>query len=140
MADVSTGTRVGASDWGSDFFGTLNEMPPDPVTGIGQILESMHTLPAFHDGRDWVLRNLGLSRGSSVMEAGCGTGASLPDILAVVGPAGRIVGIDPTFAFVDSARSRAARLGIRGYLQLNLQARRVRLFCERQSCAPFPFG
>jgi ubiquinone/menaquinone biosynthesis C-methylase UbiE len=111
MADVSTGTRVGASDWGSDFFGTLNEMPPDPVTGIGQILESMHTLPAFHDGRDWVLRNLGLSRGSSVIEAGCGTGASLPDILAVVGPAGRVVGIDPTFAFVESARSRAARLG-----------------------------
>lgn len=111
MADVSTGTRVGASDWGSDFFGTLNEMPPEPVTGIGQILEAMHTLPAFHDARDWVLRHLALSRGSSVVEAGCGTGASLPDILAVVGPDGRVVGVDPTFAFVDSARSRAARLG-----------------------------
>jgi ubiquinone/menaquinone biosynthesis C-methylase UbiE len=100
------------SDWGSDFFGTLNEMPPEPVNGIGHILEAMSTLPAFRDARRWVLRNLGISQGSSVIEAGCGNAAALPDILSVVGTEGRVVGIDPTIAFVESARTRASQLGV----------------------------
>jgi ubiquinone/menaquinone biosynthesis C-methylase UbiE len=106
--DVNQGS---AADWKSDFFGTLNDMPPEPVTGIGHILEAMATLPAYQGARQWLLQNLGLSRGSSVMEAGCGTGAALADILSVVGPEGRIAGLDPTKAFVESARARAKKLG-----------------------------
>lgn len=106
------GTQVNqAADWKSDFFGTLNDMPPEPVTGIGHILEAMGTLPAYQGARQWVLQNLGLSKGSSVMEAGCGTGAALADILSIVGPEGRIAGLDPTKAFVESARARAKKLG-----------------------------
>ena len=98
------------SDWKSDFFGTLNEMPPEPVLGISHVLDAMSTLPAFRDARRWVLRNLGLSEGSSVIEAGCGNAASLPDILATVGMKGREVGIDPTKAFIEAARTRAGQL------------------------------
>lgn len=106
------GTQVNqAADWKSDFFGTLNDMPSEPVTGIGHILEAMGTLPAYQGARQWVLQNLGLSKGSSVMEAGCGTGAALADILSIVGPEGRIAGLDPTKAFVESARARAKKLG-----------------------------
>jgi ubiquinone/menaquinone biosynthesis C-methylase UbiE len=101
----------GAADWGSDFFGTLNEMPAEPVTGISHILEAMATLPAYHNARQWLLQNLGISQGSSVIEAGCGTGAALSDILSVVGKKGRVTGNDPTKAFVESARARAERLG-----------------------------
>jgi len=100
-----------AADWGSDFFGTLNEMPAEPVTGISHILEAMATLPAYHDARRWLLQNLGISQGSSVIEAGCGTGAALSDVLSVVGKKGRITGNDPTEAFVESARARAEQLG-----------------------------
>jgi ubiquinone/menaquinone biosynthesis C-methylase UbiE len=101
----------GATDWGSDFFGTLNEMPAEPVTGISHILEAMATLPAYRDGRQWLLQNLGISPGSSVIEAGCGTGAALSDILSVIGHKGRVTGNDPTRAFVESARTRAEQLG-----------------------------
>ena len=111
MASSSTGTSGSASDWGSDFFGTLNEMPAEPVTGIGQILEAMSTLPAFRDARNWVIRNLGIPHGSSVIEAGCGNAAALSDILSTVGTKGRVVGIDPTKAFIESARKRAGQLG-----------------------------
>src|ERR1700722_8628896 len=104
-------TQRSAGDWGSDFFGTLNEMPAEPVTGIGHVLEAMATLPAYCDARQWLLQNLGISQGSSVIEAGCGTGAALSDILSVVGQKGRITGIDPTKAFVESARTRATQLG-----------------------------
>jgi ubiquinone/menaquinone biosynthesis C-methylase UbiE len=111
MASSSTGTSGSASDWGSDFFGTLNEMPAEPVTGIGHVLEAMSTLPAFRDARQWVLRNLGLRQGSAVIETGCGNAAALPDILSIVGTTGRVVGIDPTRAFIESARTRAGQLG-----------------------------
>jgi ubiquinone/menaquinone biosynthesis C-methylase UbiE len=102
-----------AADWGSDFFGTLNDMPPEPVAGIGHVLEAMATFPAYVDARQWLLRNLGISKGSSVIEAGCGTGAALPDIVSIVGNQARIAGNDPTKAFVASARARAEKLGAR---------------------------
>jgi ubiquinone/menaquinone biosynthesis C-methylase UbiE len=111
MATSSTGKTGSTSDWGSDFFGTLNEMPSEPVTEIGHILEAMSTLPAFHDARHWVLRNLGITQGSSLIEAGCGNAAALSDILSTVGTKGRVVGVDPTKAFIESARTRAKHLG-----------------------------
>lgn len=86
-------------------------MPSEPVTGIGHVLEAMSTLPAYRDARQWLLQNLGISHGSSVIEAGCGTGAALPDVLSIVGMNGRIAGNDPTNAFIESARARAKKLG-----------------------------
>jgi ubiquinone/menaquinone biosynthesis C-methylase UbiE len=111
MATSSTGATGNTSDWGSDFFGTLNEMPAEPVLGISHVLDAMSTLPAFRDARSWVLRHLGLSQGSSVIEAGCGNAAALAEILAAVGTKGRVVGIDPTKGFIESARERARQLG-----------------------------
>jgi tRNA A58 N-methylase Trm61 len=98
MATSSKGPTGSTSDWDSDFFGTLNEMPLEPVMGISHVLETMSTLPAFHDARHWVLENLGLSQGSSVIEAGCGTAADLSDVLSTVGTKGRVLGIDPVAA------------------------------------------
>ena len=111
MATFSTGTSGRASDWGSDFFGTLNEMPAEPVIEISHTLEAMSTLPAFRDARNWVLRNLGISQGSLIIEAGCGNAAALSDILSAVGTKGRVFGIDPTKAFLESACARAGQLG-----------------------------
>jgi ubiquinone/menaquinone biosynthesis C-methylase UbiE len=111
MATSSLGPSGNTSDWKSDFFGTLNEMPSEPVTGIGHVLEALSTLPAFRDARHWLLRNLGIAEGSSVIEAGCGNAAALPDVLSIVGTTGRLVGIDPTQAFIERARTHAEQLG-----------------------------
>jgi ubiquinone/menaquinone biosynthesis C-methylase UbiE len=89
----------------------LNELPPEPVAGIGHILDAMTTLNAFRDARQWVLGNLGVRPGGSILEAGCGNGASHADLHAAVGPNGRIAGIDPTKAFIESARSRSRQHG-----------------------------
>jgi len=92
--------------WDSDFFGTLNELPPEPVAGIGHVLEAATNLPAFREARQWVLGNLGVSEGSAILEAGCGNGIALSELLELVGANGRIAGIDPTKAFIEAARGR----------------------------------
>jgi ubiquinone/menaquinone biosynthesis C-methylase UbiE len=101
----------GTEEWGSDFFGGLNEMPPEPVAGIGHVLEAMATQAAFRDARQWVLANLGVPSGGSILEAGCGNAAHHADLHAIVGPRGRIVGIDPTKAFIESAQRRSKQQG-----------------------------
>src|SRR5438128_2709896 len=94
-------------EWGADFFGSLNELPAEPVAGMGGVLDAMRTLPAYRDARLWVLHNLRIEKGSAVLEAGCGNGASLTEVLAIVGSTGRVLGIDPTNAFIEEARARA---------------------------------
>jgi hypothetical protein len=75
MSNPSSEILNSKPEWESDFFGTLNEMPREPVSGISDILDAMGTLPAFRDARLWVLQNLGISEGSSAIEAGCGVGS-----------------------------------------------------------------
>ncbi len=108
MTSVETRAQ---SEWTSDFFGTLNEVPAGPVAGIAEILESMGAEPGFRTARLELLGSLGLRDGTSVVEAGCGTGIALPDLIEVGGRNLQVMGFDPTDAFVASARARAERLG-----------------------------
>jgi demethylmenaquinone methyltransferase/2-methoxy-6-polyprenyl-1,4-benzoquinol methylase len=54
---------------------------------------------------------LGLRPGSTVIDIACGTGANLPLIERVIGPAGRIVGVDMTDAMLAQAERRIATNG-----------------------------
>jgi ubiquinone/menaquinone biosynthesis C-methylase UbiE len=107
----ATGSRSAPTTWGSDFFGTLNELPPEPVGLIAGVLEAMRTEPAFQAARRAVLADLCLGAGARVLDAGCGTGAALPDLLDMAGPEVEVVGVDPTEAFLARARERANGLG-----------------------------
>ncbi|MGI9147648.1 MAG: class I SAM-dependent methyltransferase [Chloroflexota bacterium] len=91
-------------------FGTLNEVPAEPVAGIGDILETMGTEPGFRAARVQVLQDLRLHDATGVLEAGCGTGVALADLLEAGGSNLNIVGVDPTEAFVARERERAQRL------------------------------
>ena len=63
MTTVSS-SRTGATEtWRSDFFGTINEMPPEPVGLIEEVLESMATEPGFHSARRALIRDLQLGPG-----------------------------------------------------------------------------
>jgi ubiquinone/menaquinone biosynthesis C-methylase UbiE len=100
-----------SQEWGADFFGDLNAMPPEAAAGIIPILEAMGTEPAYREARRTLLADFGLAPNASVIEAGCGTGAALPDLLEVLGRSGHIEGVDPTNAFIEAAKQRAASLG-----------------------------
>jgi ubiquinone/menaquinone biosynthesis C-methylase UbiE len=53
-----------------------------------------------------VIEALGLGPGDSVIDIACGTGLNFPLIEAVIGPAGRIVGVDLTDAMLAQAQDR----------------------------------
>ena len=54
---------------------------------------------------------LRLRPGDRVIDAGCGTGASFPGLVAVVGPNGRVIGVDQSGGMLAQARRRIARVG-----------------------------
>ena len=67
---------------------------------------------------------LGLGRGQTAMDAGCGTGRALPHLRAAVGPTGRVLGFDLTPEMLATAR----RHGRHGHAALSLaDARRLPL-------------
>jgi ubiquinone/menaquinone biosynthesis C-methylase UbiE len=107
---MTSTTDTDRSPWGADFFGALATMPTDAVDLIAGVLEAMRTQPAFREARRFVISQLGLAAGATVLEAGCGTGCSLPDVMEVAGDV-RLTGVDPTDAFLERARTRATELG-----------------------------
>ncbi len=56
-------------------------------------------------------RELGLRPGDTVIDIACGTGLNFPLIEDVIGPAGRIIGLDLTDAMLAQARNRITRSG-----------------------------
>ena len=57
------------------------------------------------------VRALGLRAGDSVVDMACGTGLNFPLLEKVVGPGGRIVGVDLTDAMLARAQDRIAKNG-----------------------------
>src|SRR5215469_3272048 len=57
------------------------------------------------------VRALGLRAGDSVIDIACGTGLNFPLIEEVIGPDGRIVGVDLTDAMLAQAQDRIAKNG-----------------------------
>lgn len=51
---------------------------------------------------------LALRAGDAVLDAGCGTGEVCADLARIVGPEGRVAGVDISLAMVTMARERAA--------------------------------
>jgi len=58
-----------------------------------------------------LLRRAGITKGQRVLDIGCGPGDLSFHAAELVGPKGRVVGIDASAAALDAARMRAARLG-----------------------------
>jgi SAM-dependent methyltransferase len=52
----------------------------------------------------------GIRPGMSVLDVGCGTGVMLHSLANIVGPAGKVTGVDYSTAMVEEARRRAAGL------------------------------
>lgn len=60
--------------------------------------------PGVRGWREAATAALDLPRGGTVVDVGCGTGATLPILSRAVGPDGLVIGVDLTPALLDRAR------------------------------------
>jgi ubiquinone/menaquinone biosynthesis C-methylase UbiE len=66
---------------------------------------------AYKEHRQQALRALAPEPGMTVVDVGCGTGASLPVLVPAVGAGGRVVGVDASPGMLKKAEARAQRNG-----------------------------
>ena len=60
----------------------------------------------------------GIKTGDTVLDLGCGTGLNQPHIASLIGPTGKIIGVDASEKMLSYARSRADQHGYADNLQL----------------------
>jgi SAM-dependent methyltransferase len=73
------------------------------------LYDAIATAPGVGRWRSSAADALDLSRGDTVVEMGCGTGANIPYLRQRVGSEGRVIGIDLTRPLLDRARMRIER-------------------------------
>ncbi|MFC6961366.1 class I SAM-dependent methyltransferase [Halocatena marina] len=78
-----------------------------------RVYDTIATLPRVGEWRADAVQSLDLSRGDTVVDMGCGTGANIPYLRDQVGRTGHVVGIDLTPALLEQARIRIERAGWR---------------------------
>jgi demethylmenaquinone methyltransferase/2-methoxy-6-polyprenyl-1,4-benzoquinol methylase len=66
-------------------------------------------------------------RGETILDVGCGTGLNFPDIEVGIGPAGRLLALEPCREMLDLARERAGEHGWRNVTFLEGAGEDVRL-------------
>jgi ubiquinone/menaquinone biosynthesis C-methylase UbiE len=59
-----------------------------------------------------MLDRMKVASGDAILEVGCGPGTDLFDLVGLVGPTGRLVGLDASEVMIAEARRRAATLGL----------------------------
>ena len=87
---------------GSTGFGDVDRHPD--TAGLIAAMKAADAYPAVSSLRAWLANELRLRTGNSVIDVGCGPGASTFALCDLVGPDGAVVGIDSSAAMIDAAQ------------------------------------
>lgn len=75
------------------------------------VLDLQELYPGIQRLRDWTLSSLAPQPGETAVDIGCGTGAEVRRLAALVGPSGRAVGVEPHPGLRAEAEARALAEG-----------------------------
>jgi len=77
-----------------------------------EFLDARKTIEGEREVKDLILEMLNLQPGLHVLDVGCGAGDDAREIARRVGPASRVVGIDPSDTLIVESKKRSAGSGI----------------------------
>ena len=87
----------------TDLLTRIREQPHEVLDTIAKSMNVRASEPAMQTICARYMAQIVLPQGARVLEVGCGNGAATKLIMQHVGPA-QLVGIDPSFVFIDMAR------------------------------------
>ncbi len=77
-------------------------------TFFPQLMDKSHTLQSASIYRQRMFDLLDVQPGARLLDVGCGAGNDVQDLARLVGPSGRVVGIDSSATMLQQARTRTA--------------------------------
>src|SRR5450432_2085244 len=81
---------------------------PNPTSFV-HFMDLSHTQPTAQSYKQAMMKQLAVTTGATILDIGCGTGQDTLDLAQVVGPQGRVIGIDRSETMLEAARARAAQ-------------------------------
>ena len=75
-------------------------------------LDTVSGLDAVHDYKRFTFTMLDPRAGDLLLDLGCGNGTDVQELAAIVGSAGRVLGVDKSAALIEEAKERSADLGL----------------------------
>src|SRR5437879_272870 len=97
------------SDGPLDF--TNVDVSANPAAAV-QYLDRVGAMDHVQARRQQIFALLDVQQGNHVLDVGCGTGDVVRDLAQLVGPTGRVIGVDSSETMIAEARSRAAGLNL----------------------------
>jgi ubiquinone/menaquinone biosynthesis C-methylase UbiE len=92
---------VDGASFGSAFRAV--DLSANPVV-LGEYLDRVGNVPAVRAAKRESFALLGAAQGDHLLDLGCGQGDDVRELGQIVGPAGRVVGIDKSAVLLDTAR------------------------------------
>lgn len=68
-----------------------------------RFMDETHKLPAIQESKRLMLERMALAPGEALLDVGCGPGTDVFEMVELVGPAGRLVGLDASEAMIAEA-------------------------------------
>jgi len=90
---------------------TLVDRTKDPDFFI-RFMDEAQRPPAIQASKRLMLERIALAPGAAVLDVGCGPGTGVFDMVELVGPTGRLVGLDASEVMLAEARRRAKEFQI----------------------------
>jgi ubiquinone/menaquinone biosynthesis C-methylase UbiE len=84
----------------------------DMLRSYLEILDKFDALPGIQALKKAAIERCGIQAGMSILDDGCGAGLETVRLARLVGPTGKVIGLDASQAFIAEARRRADGLGL----------------------------
>src|SRR5690348_15062672 len=76
-------------------------------TEFVRFMDDANSMEFFRSAKERTYTLLALQAGNRVLDVGCGTGDDVRALARIVGPTGRVVGVDSSQTMIEAARRRA---------------------------------